>query len=1285
MNAGNYSLTVTDAFNCSNFVNFIITEPSALTSVLAPTDISCNGSVNGTIEQTVSGGTFPYTYSWSNGLAVEDQVNLSAGTYSVMVTDSYGCTTTATTTINEPSALLASSVNTQVTCHGGNDGAIDASVSGGITPYTYSWSTGATTEDISGLTFGNYTLSITDANGCHLTSPFAVPINEPADVTVDSIIKVCPVPGSGLSEVTVYPSGGANTAYNISFDNGVTFLGSGIYTTLLSVGQTYQVIVHDANGCATPAATALVIPPAVDIQVVSYNQCIADGVTSIPVTLTCAGGNGGSLYASFDNGATYLGADVFTTTLATGNTYNIIVKDSSGCASVTESITIGTDIVPTGITSAFNGGYQVSCNGSNDGSIDLSVSGGSGPLTYAWSNSATTQDISSLTAGTYSVVVTDSLACTDTLTFTLTEPSVLTSGVTAFNGYNGYNISCSGNSDGSIDLTANGGTTTYTYSWSNGATSEDVSSLTAGTYSITVTDANGCTTSASITLTEPAAVTATLVATDVLCFGNSTGAIDNTPAGGVAPYTYSWSNSATTEDVSSVVSGSYTVTTTDANGCQLTSTATITEPADLITSGITTDLTCFGNNTGIIDVTASGGTAGYTYSWSNGATTEDVSGLASGSYSVTITDAHGCVDNLSFTLTEPVLLAAALNTVSDYNGYNIACAGGNDGSIDINVSGGTAAYSYLWSNGMTTEDLSGVTAGSYTLTATDANSCVTTFSYTLTEPAALTGGIAATDILCFSNTTGAADLTPGGGVAPYSYNWSNGSTTEDVSSLAAGSYSVTVTDLNGCILTSTVSLTEPADLVTSGLVTDLTCFQNNTGSIDLSAGGGTAGYSYNWSNSATTEDISGLSTGSYSVIVTDANGCADTLNFTVNEPALLTTALTSTSDFNGYNISCNGSSDGSIDVTVAGGTPGYTYAWSNSSSTEDISALPAGTYTLDVTDANGCTSGITVTLTEPASLGLTSTQQDVLCNGFNTGSIDITMNGGVIPYNYSWSNSAVTEDISNLGAGSYSVTVTDLNGCIMTNSFTISQLAPVLLSSTSTTPLCFGDSNGSINLSVSGGNTPYSYSWSNGETTEDLSSISSGTYTVTVVDANNCSSVDTIVVNSNPLLLSSATSPLQTDGYNITYYGGNDGSIDLSVNGGVGPYTYAWSNGSSTEDLSSVTAGSYSVIITDANGCTSTTSIVLSEPFDLQMPTGFSPNNDGSNDYFVVHGLEAYPQNKIEVFNRWGNVVWETENYMNTWEGTTKSGDKLPDGTYFVVLNINDGKIILKGYVDIRR
>jgi hypothetical protein len=417
-----------------------------------------------------------------------------------------------------------------------------------------------------------------------------------------------------------------------------------------------------------------------------------------------------------------------------------------------------------------------------------------------------------------------------------------------------------------------GGTAPYTYLWSNGATTEDLSNVAAGTYNVTITDGNGCTITASVTITEPTAtLAATTTPTDVLCFGNTTGAVDLSVTGGTAPYAYLWSNGATTEDLAGITAGTYTVTITDANGCTTTASVTITEPTATLGATTTqTDVLCFGNSSGAVDLSVVGGTAPYTYLWSNGATTEDLSNVAAGTYNVTITDGNGCTITSSVTITEPTATLAATTTQTD-----VLCFGNSSGAVDLSVVGGTAPYTYLWSNGATSEDLTNIAAGTYDVTITDGNGCTITSSVTITEPtAALSATTTQTDVLCFGNSSGAVDLSVVGGTAPYTYLWSNGATSEDLNNVAAGTYSVSITDANGCSMTTSVTIAEPtATLAATTNQTDVLCFGNTTGAIDLIITGGTAPYAYLWSNGATTEDLAGITAGTYSVTITDANGC----------------------------------------------------------------------------------------------------------------------------------------------------------------------------------------------------------------------------------------------------------------------------------------------------------------------------------------------------------------------------------------------------------------------------
>jgi hypothetical protein len=335
-------------------------------------------------------------------------------------------------------------------------------------------------------------------------------------------------------------------------------------------------------------------------------------------------------------------------------------------------------LVSSGVAATYVCGTNVSCNGANDGSINLTVTGGADctAYTFNWSNGATTEDVSNLRAGTYSVTVTDANGCSTSSSFTLTEPAQLLSSGVAATYVCGHNVSCAGSNDGSINLTVTGGAscTAYTYLWSNGATTEDVSNLTAGNYSVTVTDANGCSTTSNFTLTEPDELRVRSITSatfecgyNISCNGASDGSIDLTPEGGATcvAYTYNWSNGATTEDLGGLTAGTYNVTVTDANGCSTTASITLTQPALLQSSGIAatyacgTNVSCNGANDGSINLTATGGAdcRAYTFNWSNGATTEDVSNLTAGTYSVTVTDANGCSTTSSFTLTEPGIAA----------------------------------------------------------------------------------------------------------------------------------------------------------------------------------------------------------------------------------------------------------------------------------------------------------------------------------------------------------------------------------------------------------------------------------------------------------------------------------------------------------------------------------------------------------------------------------------------------------------------------------------------------
>jgi hypothetical protein len=563
---------------------------------------------------------------------------------------------------------------------------------------------------------------------------------------------------------------------------------------------------------------------------------------------------------------------------------------------------------------------------------------------------------------------------------------------------------------------------------------------------------------------------------------------------------------------------------------------------------------------------------------------------------------------------------------------NVSCNGLSNGSVNLSVTGGTpisgggASYTYSWSNSVSTEDLSSLVAGTYSVVVTDANSCTATASVTITQPATLVPSItSSSNVSCNGLSNGSVNLSVTGGTAisgggaNYTYSWSNSVSTEDLSSLVSGTYSVVVTDANSCTATASVTITQPAALVPSiTSSTNVSCNGLSNGSVNLSVTGGTAisgggaNYTYSWSNSASTEDLSSLVSGTYSVVVTDANSCTATASVTITQPATLVPSITSST-----NVSCNGLSNGSVNLSVTGGTPisgggaSYTYSWSNSASTEDLSSLVAGTYSVVVTDANSCTATASVTITQPVVLlASISSSTNATCNGFADGTVNLSVTGGTsLPsnYSYSWSNSSITEDLSGLAAGTYSVVVTDANSCTATASVTITE--PVLISfnadSVSHPTNCLG-SNGSIaftGTNISDGSLILNYKKDGNVTSQSvdifsslftLSNLTAGVYSDFSMSVNNCEAVFTTPqILQDPTIIGSASN---TGPYE------EGQKIDLNATGGSS-YTWTGPNGFfSTLQNPSITnvvpanSGVYSVTVSLTNNCsaTATTEVMIS-------------------------------------------------------------------------------------------
>ncbi len=1220
LSAGSYTVTATDLNGCIKQSTISITQPAApLSLTQTHVNVLCYGNSTGSIDLTVAGGTSPYTYAWSSGQSTQDISNLVAGNYTVLVTDSKGCTATLIVSISQPLAPLSAQINpSPVLCHGGNSGSINLIPTGGTSPYSFQWSNSAVTEDLTGLTIGNYTVQIKDANNCLYT--ISTVITQPIAPLSLSLSMDEPDCFGGIDGNIDASIAGGTIPYNYSWNNGASTedlpaIGSGFY----------QLTVTDLNGCILVGDTVITEPAPISL-IHSQIDVLCYGNSTGAINLMTNGGTAPYSY-QWSNGS--LQEDLLN---VPSGIYDVTVTDSNGCIG-NRTINIQQPLTPLTLTETHT---DAVCVGGLQGTIDLTVTGGTGPYTYNWNNNQTIQDIQNLVAGTYFCIVTDDHLCSDSIAITILDPSN-----TLVLSTNHTDVSCFGGSNGMVDLNVSGGTPSYSYSWSNGQVSQDATGLTIGNYFVIVTDANTCQSFISVLIDEPdSALTATAVITDVACFGQSTGSIQLTTSGGTAPYSYSWSNGATTEDLVNLVAGNYALTITDANGCQFSFSTLIYQPLNLVIGQGHIDVDCFSNNTGSIDITPAGGVGNYQYSWSNSATTQDINNLIAGNYTVTLTDGNNCTTSSTIVINQPAAIVSLVGTV-----VPVSCFGGNNGSINITASGGNGNYTYNWSNSSVVEDQYNLSAGNYTVTATDFKGCSATQSYTITQPlSALTSQISMTPVICTNQSNGTATINAFGGTAGYSYLWSNGLTTQTINGLLAGNYNVMVTDANNCQTNASILVTQPQLLNVILNPTNVLCYGNSSGSISSTVQGGVQPYTYAWSNLGITPGINNLIAGQYSTIVTDANGCTAYDTTQINQPsAPLTYSLTTTNNL------CFGNALGSIDLTVFGGTPTYNYSWSNTQNTPDLANLTAGNYQVTISDANGCQLTVDTTIYQPTQIQSTAFMSPVKCFGGSDGFLNITVSGGISPYSYLWSNGETTQDIDSLSTGSYSVQITDSNGCIRNFTYAVSQPAqPITLSLTQTNVACFGESTASINLTVIGGTPTYSYSWNNGQPTQDVFLLDTGIYQVIVTDINNCQ-------DSISTLITQPAEPIQlTESHqDILCFGAATGSIDLSVSGGTPIYSYNWSNNQQTEDISTLVAGNYQVVVTDLVGCDDTLVVSLSQP---QFPIDVA---------FTIQNVNCFGDSTGSIE---ASIFGGTAPYQFSWStsDTTLLIDSLPIGVYAI-------------------
>lgn len=1225
LSAGNYTLTVEDVEGCQVDTLFEVGEgPQIVITTDSLSDLTCFESNDGEIYTTISGGISPYDPQWSGPggftSSNEDLSGLEAGTYFLEVTDDNSCQETTSVTISQPTEIVLTSSETMVDCFGASTGQIDLEISGGTIPYIVDW-TGpdgftANTEDISGLEAGFYNAIVTDDNGC--TESITVQITEPNEIQLMESISPITCFGEDDGAIDLTPTGGTSP-YSFTWVGPSGFSSNDEDISNLAPGD-YDVTLTDDNSCISTAT--FTIDPVADITI---------DLTETPIT--CNGSDDGEISAVISGGTpgytiSWTGPNGFSSSDADisglePGTYNILVTDAASCEK-TDQIVLS-EPLPITVSESIT---DVTCNGFSDGSIDITPFGGTPGYNFDWTGpdgfTSTDEDISMLEAGNYEVTVTDSQNCEYIESFTVNEfpPIVIDADFES--------TICAGENAGAIDLTVSGGVSPYDFSW-NGpsgftSTSEDISSLEAGTYTVIVQDQANCADTADYVIdsTTPILIEATF--SDPVCNGDANGEIDLTISGGDTPYDILWNTSATTEDLTGLAAGTYSVEVTDANNCTETEilltetgstvqTITLNDPPLLELSADVNDIDCFGDTTGTIDLTITGGVPSYSISWTgpDGFTSvdEDLADLQAGDYEATVIDNAGCIETILVSVSEPTEITADAILSTQLCGEDL-------GSIDLEISGGTMPYTTSWTgpDGFASfdEDIANLEQGMYNVTITDDNGCSIEEGYEITGPSTLEVIAITTDLDCSGNDNGVIEIEISGGTTPITIDWFGpdgfSSNDEDIFNLAAGSYLLEIEDDNGCTLDSTFNLTQPTPISLDAVISDPLCAGDENGSIELETSGGTPPLIFNWTGpdgfASTDEDIFDLATGTYDLQITDQGDCALDTFFTVNPTDPLSL------DLDVVDVSCIGLNNGSVDLTISGGNPPYTTGWTGPdgfiSADEDIANLEPGSYEVTVLDDNNCETTATVEVLEGADISFDTQTTPSSCDTDDGSAMVENISGGSEPYDISWED-ALGNEIStsatadNIGAGEYTVTVSDQNSCEVSATVTVENTASADLSADVSNALCNGDNSGAIDLTITSGTPPFDIEWNGPDgffsTDEDISNLEVGDYTVTVVDDAGCLSSEVFTVDEPGEIFVDATLS------DILCNGDSTGSIDITVSGGTPGYDYNWSGpggfGSTEQNIDSLLAGTYTLEVTDTNSCIGDTSFTLSEadPFDL--------------------------------------------------------------------------------------
>ncbi len=1042
------------------YMSFIALAGNSQLSVnLISQNPQCGGFATGIITAFPNGGVPPYSFLWSTDSTTAQISNLLPGIYSVTVTDIIGDSVVVADTLTAPPPLLVQINVDSCTL----PGAMSADVSGGVLPYVYLWNTGDTTESISNLAVGEYCVTVLDGNNCGFVT--CQHIGQPLSASVSTTPVVCNNSSGGSA--TAYQAGGI-APFHYEWDSGQTTktienLTSGIYLTTVT----------SYNGCtATAEGTVGLIPGSFSVEL-EVEQPTCFGTSTGRINANPPPGGGFPFLFKWSNGE----SGQFIDSLSAGF-YSVTVTDNYGCMGENSDTLIYQSQLSVEISSS-----NPTCNDSNDGSMTAIPADGIPPYSFLWSTGDTTATAGNLGAGNYVVSVTDSLTCSATVSDTLVAPppfEVLLSAV---------NASQCGAADGSVTATPHGGgTAPFLFAWESGETDSILTHLTTGIYTVKVSSSEGCFATDSVTVDQPDTLSVSVSGTPFICGADSSGVLTAAVLFGSGPFQFEWSNGDTTQTVSNLPPAFYSVTVTSTEGCTGEDSFVIVGSPEIIISLTPENIDCYGDNNGEIASIVSGGLPPLEYLWSNGATSSSITNLPAGSYSLSVTDGVGCSNSLSALIAEPEALSLAIVK-------SPGTCGGN-GFIELEIAGGTLPYSILWNTGDTTNILVDIPAGTYSATVTDANGCTINDSAMLPDLPGLELELTHQNTFCNGSGDGYVQAWASLGTPPYSYHWSNGSSSSGISNLSPGNYQLTVTDAAGCSLVSSEEILAGYAL---NVIVDAPIYlcQGETATAIAQASNAILPANYSWSNNQSSTSITDLNAGNYSVTMIDALGCFGEATAVISPAGNFD--VTETVE----EISCFGNQDGGISLNAMGGLLPLSYAWSNGEDSAIIGNLGPGNYSFVITDSAGCTFDGTILLVEPSALLLEISPAAGSCGSLGSAAAIVT--GGSPNYNYLWNNAMTTPEISGLENGTYSLSVTDAHGCVVADSTLIQVFAVPECSIDMIHPVStIGGDDGELEAGITGGIGPFNLIWDNGDTTANATNLAPGTYQLLATDVDNC-------------------------------------------------------------------------------------------------------------------------------------------------------------------------------------